>query len=53
VYRSRHVGGLIEVSGTEDGLASLAGVIADEASARLLWPVFGFTCLSGVGGPQR
>jgi hypothetical protein len=38
VYRSRHVGGLIEVSGTEDDLRSLAGVIADEvadeASAR-------------------
>jgi hypothetical protein len=38
VYRSRHVGGLIEVSGTEDDLRSLAGVVADEvpdeASAR-------------------
>jgi hypothetical protein len=38
VYRSRHVGGLIEVSGTEGDLRSLAGVIADEvadvASAR-------------------
>ena len=38
VYRTRHVGGLIEVSGTEDDLRSLAGVIADEvadeASAR-------------------
>ncbi len=38
VYRSCHVGGLIEVSGTEDDLRSLAGVIADEvadeASAR-------------------
>ncbi len=35
---SRHVGGLIEVSGTEDDLRSLAGVVADEvadeASAR-------------------
>ncbi len=38
VYRSRHVVGLIEVSGTEEDLRSRAGVIADEvadeASAR-------------------
>ncbi len=32
VYRSRHVGGLIDVSGTEDDLLSLAGVIADEVA---------------------
>jgi hypothetical protein len=31
-YRSRQVGGLIEVSGTEDDLRSLAGVIADEVA---------------------
>jgi hypothetical protein len=38
VYRSRHVGGLIGLSGTDDDLSSLAGVnadeVADEASAR-------------------
>jgi len=32
VNRSRHVGGLIEVSGTEDDLSSLVGVIADEVT---------------------
>jgi len=32
VYSSRHVGGLIEVSGTEDDLRSLAGVVADEVA---------------------
>ena len=30
--RSRHVGGLIEVSGTEDDLSSPVGVIADEVT---------------------
>jgi cob(I)alamin adenosyltransferase len=32
VNRSRHVGGLIEVSGTVDDLSSLVGVIADEVT---------------------
>jgi hypothetical protein len=30
--RSRHVGGLTEVSGTEDDVSSLVGVIADEVT---------------------
>jgi hypothetical protein len=33
VYRSRHVGGLIEVSGTEDDLRSLA------AASKLRWAI--------------
>ena len=32
MYRSRHVEALIEVSGTEDDLRSLAGGIADEVA---------------------
>jgi hypothetical protein len=50
VNRSRHVGGLIEVSGTEDDLSSMVGVIADEVTdesgARRRNP----SCWRGSGG---